>query len=139
MVFIDTRTFVADQTPNYPAPPTLQLSTTLLAYQLGNIYLLLGLLGVGLLYTTAEPKVIRNYLLGSCHCVSRPVSSSASRCNVLARFRFSLARVSSLATFCTQYLRIEKRSIAVNSFICNPIVKVPPPGGDCSPGVSMTC
>jgi hypothetical protein len=63
MPFIDMYTFVADQTPNSPTPPTLHPSTMLLAYQLGNIYLLAMFIGVAVLYTTSEPKVIRNYMI----------------------------------------------------------------------------
>jgi hypothetical protein len=37
-------------------------TTTLLAWQLGNAYLLLGLLGVFILNTTSELKVVRAYL-----------------------------------------------------------------------------
>jgi hypothetical protein len=33
------------------------------AHQLGNIYLLLGMAGVAVLYSTSEPKVIRNYFI----------------------------------------------------------------------------
>jgi hypothetical protein len=31
--------------------------------QLGNVYLLLGMVGVVLLYTSTEPKVVRNYII----------------------------------------------------------------------------
>lgn len=34
-----------------------------LALQLGNVYGLLAMIGVGILYTTTEAKVVRNYLL----------------------------------------------------------------------------
>jgi hypothetical protein len=37
-------------------------TTTLLAWQLGNAYLLLGLLGLFILNTTSELKVVRAYL-----------------------------------------------------------------------------
>jgi len=37
-------------------------SSIALAYQLANLYGLLFLLGVGICYTTTEPKVLRNYL-----------------------------------------------------------------------------
>lgn len=35
-----------------------------MAYQLGNLYSLLFLLGIAVLHTTTEPKVIRNYMIG---------------------------------------------------------------------------
>ena len=35
----------------------------MLAMQLGNIYLLLAMIGVAVLYTSAEPKLIRNYVV----------------------------------------------------------------------------
>jgi len=38
-------------------------TTTLLAWQLGNIYLLVGLLGLFVLNTTSELKVVKAYLL----------------------------------------------------------------------------
>jgi hypothetical protein len=34
------------------------------AYQLGNIYLLLAMVGVAVLYTTTEAKVVHNYVIG---------------------------------------------------------------------------
>ncbi|KAF2432981.1 hypothetical protein EJ08DRAFT_647723 [Tothia fuscella] len=43
---------------NYSIDPT----STLLAWQLGNAYLLLGLLGIFILNTTTEVKVVRAYL-----------------------------------------------------------------------------
>ncbi|PYI27589.1 hypothetical protein BP00DRAFT_429143 [Aspergillus indologenus CBS 114.80] len=58
--------FITDQIPHAqgqgqsnPIPP----QTISLAYQLGNLYGLLALLGLGLLRTTTEPAVIRRYLL----------------------------------------------------------------------------
>lgn len=34
-----------------------------MALQLGNMFLLAGLVGVGVLYATTEPRVVRNYLV----------------------------------------------------------------------------
>lgn len=60
----DLEGFVPAQTPAAPPPPTpLHPSTVVLAYQLGNIYLLLMSVGVGVLYSTSEPRVLRNYLI----------------------------------------------------------------------------
>ncbi|KAK2781787.1 hypothetical protein FQN53_000315 [Emmonsiellopsis sp. PD_33] len=55
--------FVVSQTPNSPTPAILPPSTQAIAFQLGNLYLLLLLAGIGILYSTSEPKVIRNYLI----------------------------------------------------------------------------
>ncbi|KAJ5668271.1 uncharacterized protein N7477_006841 [Penicillium maclennaniae] len=59
----DLNGFVAGQTPHVEAPIT-HPSTIALAYQLGNVYFLLSLVGIGVLYTSTEPKVLRNYLIG---------------------------------------------------------------------------
>ncbi|OJD17534.1 hypothetical protein AJ78_02403 [Emergomyces pasteurianus Ep9510] len=55
--------FVAGQTPNSLTPAELPLSTQAISYQLGNVFLLLMMAGVGVLYSTSEPKVVRNYLI----------------------------------------------------------------------------
>lgn len=59
----DLNGFIAGQTPHIEAPIT-HPSSVALAYQLGNLYFLLSLVGVGVLHTTTEPKVLRNYLIG---------------------------------------------------------------------------
>lgn len=56
--------FIAGQTPGIAVPPTLHPSSLALAYQLGNVYSLLCLVGVGVCHATTEPKVLRNYLIG---------------------------------------------------------------------------
>lgn len=38
-------------------------TTHVLALQLGNVYGLLAMIGVGILYQTTEPKVVRNFLV----------------------------------------------------------------------------
>ncbi|RAH43415.1 uncharacterized protein BO95DRAFT_445218 [Aspergillus brunneoviolaceus CBS 621.78] len=61
---INLPAFITDQIPHpqsFPLP--IQPQTISLAYQLGNLYSLLALLGVGILRTTTEPPVIRQYLL----------------------------------------------------------------------------
>ncbi|TQB72122.1 hypothetical protein MPDQ_007022 [Monascus purpureus] len=60
---VDLDSFIAGQTPKVAAPTSLHPSSVALAYQLGNVYLLLLLVGVGVCYTTSEPKVLRNYLI----------------------------------------------------------------------------
>ncbi|CAI7618876.1 unnamed protein product [Penicillium manginii] len=55
--------FIAGQTPHVD-PPIQHPSSLALAYQLGNLYSLLFLVGVGVLHTTTESKVIRNYMIG---------------------------------------------------------------------------
>lgn len=58
----DTVNFVRSQLPStdavWPNP-----TTHVLALQLGNVYGLLAMIGIGILYTTSEPKVVRNFLL----------------------------------------------------------------------------
>ena len=48
------------------APSRLQpitVNAKMVALQLGNIYLLLAMVGVAVLYTTTEAKVVRNYVI----------------------------------------------------------------------------
>ncbi|KAL1968039.1 hypothetical protein VTN77DRAFT_2168 [Rasamsonia byssochlamydoides] len=60
----DLEGFVSGQTPSAPPPPTpFHPSTVAVTYQLGNIYLLLMFVGVGVMYSTSEPRVLRNYLI----------------------------------------------------------------------------
>ena len=60
---LDTSNFISSQlpsiTPNFPEPTA---ANRLLALQLGNVYGLLAMIGCGILYTTTEPKVVRNFL-----------------------------------------------------------------------------
>lgn len=63
-VVFDLEYFLSGQTPTVPPPPTpFHPSTVAVAYQLGNIYLLLMFMGVGIMYSTSEPRVLRNYLI----------------------------------------------------------------------------
>jgi len=61
---LDTTGFVNSQ---LPATSTTTISPTatnrILALQLGNLYGLLAMVGVGVLYTTTEAEVVRNFLL----------------------------------------------------------------------------
>ena len=59
----DLEGFIAGQTP-HATPPTAHPSSTALAYQLGNLYSLTFLVGVAVLHTSKEPRVLRNYLIG---------------------------------------------------------------------------
>lgn len=59
----DIEGFVTGQTPFHATPLPLAPSSQAIGYQLGNIYLLLMCLGVGVMYATSEPKVLRNYLI----------------------------------------------------------------------------
>ncbi|BCR91549.1 uncharacterized protein ACHE_70392S [Aspergillus chevalieri] len=60
---IDLNWFILDQAPNPDLiSDAIHPSSIALAYQLANLYGLLFLLGVGICYTTTEPKVLRNYL-----------------------------------------------------------------------------
>ncbi|KAI1747471.1 hypothetical protein F4782DRAFT_552049 [Xylaria castorea] len=59
---IDVDWFIASQIDN-PALPASSGNARLVALQLGNAYGLLFLVGVAVLYTTSELKVVRNYLV----------------------------------------------------------------------------
>jgi len=64
---LDTTGFVQSQLPSASsasaAPVELTASARVVALQLGNVYGLLAMIGLGILYTTTEPKVVRNFLL----------------------------------------------------------------------------
>ena len=51
-----------DQVPNTPLY-TLPPNQLLVTLQLGNLYLLLGLVGIAVFYTTTSPRVARCYIL----------------------------------------------------------------------------
>ncbi|KAI9927931.1 hypothetical protein ASPWEDRAFT_173581 [Aspergillus wentii DTO 134E9] len=60
----DLRGFILNQAPNTIQPPAeIHNSSIALAYQLANVYGLLFLLGVGILHSTTEPAILRNYLI----------------------------------------------------------------------------
>ncbi|KAI4237228.1 MAG: hypothetical protein LQ349_002024 [Xanthoria aureola] len=59
---LDTASFASAQVPSIT--PTQYTSTTqILALQLGNCYGLIALIAIGVLYSTNEAKVVRNYLV----------------------------------------------------------------------------
>jgi hypothetical protein len=58
----DPQWFVAEQIA-LSRPEKLSPNATVVALQLGNMYLLAGLVAIGVLYSTSEPKVVRNYLI----------------------------------------------------------------------------
>ncbi|PVH70163.1 hypothetical protein DL98DRAFT_521772 [Cadophora sp. DSE1049] len=60
--FVSASYFVSEQIPNSPSVP-LDANTSMVAYQLGNIYLLLAMVGIAVLYTTTEAAVVRNYVI----------------------------------------------------------------------------
>lgn len=60
---VDLNGFIANQTPKAAELPSLHPSSIALAYQLGNVYFLLLMIGTAVCYTTSEPKVLRNYLI----------------------------------------------------------------------------
>ncbi|TAQ83494.1 hypothetical protein B7494_g8182 [Chlorociboria aeruginascens] len=60
--FIDADWFINEQIANSHLED-ISDNARVVAYQLGNIYLLLAMVGIALLYTTTEPKVVRNYLI----------------------------------------------------------------------------
>lgn len=61
---LDTTGFVNSQLPTTSVTKTsLTATNRILALQLGNLYGLLFMVGIGVLYTTTEVRVVRNYLL----------------------------------------------------------------------------
>ncbi|PWY82196.1 hypothetical protein BO70DRAFT_352797 [Aspergillus heteromorphus CBS 117.55] len=54
--------FITSQIPSNPTA-TITPSALSLAYQVSNLYALLALLGLAVLHSTTEPRVVRNYLL----------------------------------------------------------------------------
>ncbi|PMD57463.1 uncharacterized protein K444DRAFT_614868 [Hyaloscypha bicolor E] len=60
--FLATELFAAEQIPGSPVE-AISDNTRMLALQLGNIYLLLAMVAVAVLYSTTEPKVVRNYVI----------------------------------------------------------------------------
>ncbi|RYP19014.1 hypothetical protein DL765_003597 [Monosporascus sp. GIB2] len=67
--FIDTDWFVTSQTSTSTSTSSpiqaYDSNARLVALQLGNTYFLLCLLGVAVLWTTSELRVVRNYLLAA--------------------------------------------------------------------------
>jgi len=60
--FISPDWFIAEQIPGSSLEPQ-SANAQMVAYQLGNIYLLLAMVGIGVLYSTTEAKVARNYVV----------------------------------------------------------------------------
>ena len=57
---ISPDTFIADQISG--SNPVIHDNARAVALQLGNMYLLLGMIYLAVLYTTTEPAVVRNFL-----------------------------------------------------------------------------
>ena len=55
--------FIAEQVPGQVGQHAVSYNSRLVALQLGNLYLLLAFLGIGILTATTDPKVVRNYLI----------------------------------------------------------------------------
>lgn len=60
--FISPEWFVAEQIALSPLEP-ITANAKMVALQLGNIYLLLAMVGIAVLYSTNEAKVVRNYVI----------------------------------------------------------------------------
>ncbi|PMD46390.1 hypothetical protein L207DRAFT_551541 [Hyaloscypha variabilis F] len=60
--FIAAELFTAEQIPG-SLVEAISDNTRMLALQLGNIYLLLAMVAIAVLYSTTEPKVVRNYVI----------------------------------------------------------------------------
>ncbi|KAH8601949.1 hypothetical protein B0O99DRAFT_534353 [Bisporella sp. PMI_857] len=54
--------FVSEQTL-YSTTKALSRGSQMVTYQLGNVYLLLGMVGIAVLYSTTEAKVVKNYII----------------------------------------------------------------------------
>jgi hypothetical protein len=59
--FVSAEWFLAEQIAGSPRQELTQ-NAKMVAYQLGNVYLLMALVGIAVLYTTTESKVVRSYL-----------------------------------------------------------------------------
>jgi len=60
--FISPEWFIAEQIAQSPLEP-VSANAKMVALQLGNIYLLLAMVGIAVLYTSTEAKVVRNYVI----------------------------------------------------------------------------
>lgn len=60
--FWDLKAFITDQIPGLAGPESVHPTSAALAFQLANLYGLLSILGIGVCYSTTEPRVLRNYL-----------------------------------------------------------------------------
>lgn len=60
--FISAEYFVAEQIPSSDLD-VLSANAKMVAWQLGNIYLLLAMVGVAVLRSTTEARVVRNYVV----------------------------------------------------------------------------
>ncbi|KAF7157720.1 hypothetical protein CNMCM6106_003573 [Aspergillus hiratsukae] len=60
--FWDLKGFITDQVPGLTGPESIHPTSAALAFQLANLYGLLCILGIGICYSTTEPRVLRNYL-----------------------------------------------------------------------------
>ncbi|KAL2042944.1 hypothetical protein N7G274_004002 [Stereocaulon virgatum] len=86
VTILDTENFVRSQLPSISATPVWPAATTrVLALQLGNLYGLLAMIGVGVLYTTTEPKVVRNFVLA---CAVADVGHIWATCAVMGQDDF---------------------------------------------------
>lgn len=60
-VVADPAWFIAEQIPQAHAPVATE-NSVVVAWQLGNLYLLMAFMGLFILNTTSEAKVVRSYL-----------------------------------------------------------------------------
>ena len=60
---IDTQGFVNQQIPSTLLSTPITATNQILALQLANVYGLIGMIGIAVLYSTTEATVVRNYLL----------------------------------------------------------------------------
>lgn len=82
---LDTPNFVSSQIPSRMPSLPLTATSQVLALQLGNMYGLTGMIGVGLLYFTSEAVVVRNFLVA---CAIADVGHLWATCHVIGFANF---------------------------------------------------
>jgi hypothetical protein len=98
-VVLDTAWFVTEQIPGSPSKDAMPLPLSdhslIVARQLGNLYLLMAFIGLGVLNTTSEVKVVKAYLIAlalgdighvvfSFHGLGFDLSTDVSQWNAMA-------------------------------------------------------
>jgi hypothetical protein len=76
---VDTDWFIASQIESVAPLASPSENARLVALQLGNAYGLLFLVGVAVLYTTSELKVVRNYLVALLYVLSLALHCQSQR------------------------------------------------------------
>ncbi|KAF4510141.1 hypothetical protein G6O67_002055 [Ophiocordyceps sinensis] len=112
--------FAAEQVPQ-KVPLAVTPNSVVLALQLGNLYLLMAFVGLAVLFTTSEVKVVRNYLIAlwlgdighvafSCHGLGAERMMNPSRWNAMAWGNIAVTMF--LFAMRSAYLLGERRYVA---------------------------